>query len=164
MCARQPFLYRFIRSRANFYDESTRALIRTSAVSDCIGWNCTTACGVNLQTGLPCNMGQAFFPGSPMVCSPISVMVADPHATTSTDQASSSADKAVPTAMAAVQAQASSDQFTFLTVQEAKLVASTESSLSPDQQAALTQLLAEGPQGKVSRRALRASGGCCGAS
>ena len=48
------------------------------AVSDCIGWPCVNACGVDLYNSLPCNMGD-------YNCSALT-LATDPGATTSTDQ------------------------------------------------------------------------------
>jgi hypothetical protein len=50
-------------------------------VSDCIGWNCVNACGVNLWTGLQCTIGGPQGPG----CTPLTLAV-DNHGTTSTDE------------------------------------------------------------------------------
>jgi hypothetical protein len=61
-------------SLASWYFEGAHV----SAVSSCVGWQCTQQCGVDLQNGMPCNMGTKG-------CSPITVMVADAGATTSTD-------------------------------------------------------------------------------
>ena len=41
----------------------------TSVVSDCTGWACITQCGVDLQTGLPCNMP----PAAGATCSALSL-------------------------------------------------------------------------------------------
>lgn len=46
-------------------------------ISDCTGWQCTAACGVDLQTGLPCNMGTPN-------CSPLTLQT-DPGASTSSE-------------------------------------------------------------------------------
>jgi hypothetical protein len=47
------------------------------AVSPCIGWSCIHACGVNLDTGLPCDAGTAG-------CSPLT-LASDHQGSTSTD-------------------------------------------------------------------------------
>ena len=54
--------------------------VETVVVSDCIGWSCVNACGVNLWTGLQCNIGGPQGSG----CTPLSLEI-DSHGTTSTD-------------------------------------------------------------------------------
>ena len=115
------------------------------AVSDCIGWQCTTACGVDLRTGMPCMMGQAMFLAGEQ-CSQITVMVADKGATTSTDTDGESGLKNVPAQMQQAQTQAAENQVGYIAAEELALVQVTEAALSSEQQDTLAQLLATGPQ------------------
>ena len=119
------------------------------AVNNCIGWEGTKACGVDLRTGLPCMMGQAMAL-SGETCSPITAMVPDKGATTSTDTSGESAIKGVPAAMEAAQAQAQANQLGFIAAQELAIVKETEASLSTEQQENLAHLLASGPQDESS--------------
>jgi len=67
------------------------------AVSPCIGWQCVQACGVDMWTGLPCNLPR---PG----CSPITALQPDPHGTTSSDTSTGGYHvNAVPATMKAEQ-------------------------------------------------------------
>ena len=161
------------------------------AVSDCIGWGCTRSCGVDLSTGLPCNMGTSG-------CTPITVMVTDPGATTSTDQVGASDTGDVPQEMAKVQQASQEEQQRFVAQQEpalseaqqaqlsALLLASHTSTEQAREQAAqqLAQEQAQEEQqaeqeeqqeeqaeqqaaqraSQASRRMLRAAGPCCGAA
>ena len=115
------------------------------AVSDCIGWQCTNACGVDLRTGLPCMMGQSMSLAGE-TCSAITALVPDEGATTSTDTSGEADVKYVPAEMQAVQVQAAEDQLGFIAAQEAAIVKETEASLSTEQQDNLAHLLAVGPQ------------------
>ena len=115
------------------------------AVSDCIGWQCINACGVDLRTGLPCMMNEPMSLAGE-TCSRITAMVPDKGATTSTDTSGESSLKGVPASMSAVQAQAAENQAGFIAAQELAIVKSTEASLSTEQQDNLAHLLAVGPQ------------------
>ena len=137
------------------------------AVSDCVGWNCTYACGIDMRTGLPCNMDTAL--GAAQTCSPITVMVPDVGATTSTDTSGEVDTADVRATMSRLQVQEAANARAFLEAQEAAIVHASEAALSSEQQTALAQLLATGvtagaprAAAAVARRALRASGGCCG--
>lgn len=119
------------------------------AVSDCTGWDCTKACGVDDRTGMPCMMN------TPMAlagetCSQITALVPDKGATTSTDTAGEAPLKSVPSTMDAVQAQAQANQLGFIAAQELAIVKETEAALSSEQQNNLAHLLASGPQDEQS--------------
>lgn len=115
------------------------------AVSDCIGWDCINACGVDMRTGLPCMMNEPMSLAGE-TCSKITAMVPDKGATTSTDTSGEGSLKNVPAQMQAVEAAAAANQVGFLAAQEAAIVAETEASLSTEQQDNLAHLLATGPQ------------------
>jgi len=67
-----------------------------NAVSDCVGWSCIDACGVDLQNSLPCNIGAA-------QCSALT-LASEPGATTSTDTSGEAEAGEVPELMAQVMA------------------------------------------------------------
>jgi hypothetical protein len=89
------------------------------AVSDCIGWQCTQACGVDMRTGLPCNMG-ADMQGT-QECSAISVMVPDQGATTSSDEIGKVDSDDVAVQMHQVQAHAAQNVHAYVHAREGAL-------------------------------------------
>jgi hypothetical protein len=102
------------------------------AVSPCIGWDCINACGVDLQTSFPCNIGTQH-------CSPLS-LASDRGATTSTDTSGRDTSN-VAAQMAAVQAEKALPAGSSAAPRASTLVQDGEASLSAAQQSELTRVL-----------------------
>ncbi len=102
------------------------------AVSPCIGWDCINACGVDLQTAFPCDIGTQH-------CSPLS-LASDRGATTSTDTSGRDTSN-VAAEMAAVQAEKALPAGSSAAPRASTLVQDGEASLSAAQQTELTRVL-----------------------
>ena len=114
------------------------------AVSGCQGWQCTQQCGINGQTGLPCNTGT---PG----CQPIELAVSsDDHA-----QAQQSPQQQQQQQQQQHQQQVRQQQPENMAA--TGVVTATESSLSPQQQQVL-QCQTQAAQQQATAAAMQASG------